>query len=359
MDEMKVDDKMDHVDVVDMNEEMFRLLHFKCIQENVCACGRWKCSHNRKYWASLLFYIFKTQIPSHHLKCSPASATANVLEIQTNEVEKMWREVKQEVHLDTGASLPTSDDDIGDIAQSFDPSALIGNVFSRSRALIKEQGRLRSELNVAEAKNKRLKAVHQSISLRHICVLADEHVVSTVISSLLNNDDSSDNASPPPPHSSLLRGSLQHDEAWRLIPLDLELSSPLKSKTFKASSTLSGVPLSAPVVDRFIVILKQIEREDTRGYFFGVQRQDVEYLTRIRYPLNLDTILQRIQNVFYPNVGAILKDIDMVWANCYLFHGKATLKPGCPARYAQRLQWMLDSYVQQLIKERKSKGQIY
>ena len=148
------------------------------------------------------------------------------------------------------------------------------------------------------------------------------------------------------------------DKTWRLDPLDLNMPLLCKSGSFEVSATLSTVPFTSQVTDKMKVILKQIRRQDTRGLFFGAIRQDTEYTNCIRHPMNLSVTLQRIDNEGYSNIGEILSDIDLVWANCYLFHGKATLNLGCSSRYAQQLQWMLDSYMRELEQELRNKGWI-
>ena len=164
-------------------------------------------------------------------------------------------------------------------------------------------------------------------------------------------------SSPPPPPSAFLRGSLAPSKSWFVDALDLSVPPRPMTGSFEASESLSTVPCAPAVMDKMVAILTQIRAQDTRKDFFRAVH-DAEYRRLIRYPMDFGKILRRIEECVYSNVGALLSDMDLVWSNCYLFHGKATLSKGCFSRYAHGLQWTLDAYVRQLQRELKAKGWI-
>jgi len=171
----------DDQDELDKDARVVKFLKLKCLQQKVCACARTSCTHNRKYWASFMFYSFKNAAPSDHFKYGTITAVARTLKMDEDDVETMLEDVQQEVEnlrilFEQGSEESARQrkrrkiDRTSCSSQSL-PSS-IRQIISKSTALIKENADLKMELftmqnklNAAECKNKRLQAIHQFITI--------------------------------------------------------------------------------------------------------------------------------------------------------------------------------------------------
>ena len=99
----------DDQDELDEDARVVKFLKLKCLQQNVCACARKSCFHNRKYWASFMFYSFKYAAPSDHFKYGTITAVARTLKLDADDVETMLRDVQQEVEINEQADDYTTD----------------------------------------------------------------------------------------------------------------------------------------------------------------------------------------------------------------------------------------------------------
>merc|ERR1712129_400212 len=86
---------------------------------------------------------------------------------------------------------------------------------------------------------------------------------------------------------------------------------------------------------------------DARKDFF--KAPDIAgYADVIKKPMHGGVILDKMKANGYKTMGRLIKDIKLIWSNCFQYNGKPVRNPDNFSAWAEDLQWAMDKYIKNL-----------
>lgn len=112
-------------------------------------------------------------------------------------------------------------------------------------------------------------------------------------------------------------------------------------------------------VQKLVVDLKKLD--DAALFAEPVNEEDggcENYYTEIAHPMDIGTILSRLDDEHYKQVADVLSDVDLIWKNCFQYNGDADPVSGCAKKCQKKFSKWIEKEFPELSVEnvRSTKG---